>query len=146
MVFLFRKNGGQVTGASVDGAAYTSADTTYFGTVTDPPTPNGTDLSLPKIWDLTNLRTATGPEQTAFVTAAAADANLQARAGAIGRLQTDVILRKILRAIVGLTVQQLNAMAPHIDTTASPASHIATITEAGAETAIVNAINAGTWD
>lgn len=140
MIFLYRKSGGQVLGATVDVSAYAGIDATYFATVTDPPQSNGADLSVPKIYDLTNLRDATVPEQAAFVTAAASDLNLQQRAAAINRLQTDPVLRKILRAIVGSTLTAINPVRQN------PTTTFAAISQAQAETAILAAINAGTFD
>jgi hypothetical protein len=139
-IFLYRKNGGQALAVSVDGAAFTGLDTTFFDTLTNPPVPDGVDLSVPKMWDGTSLRNATAPEQTAFVTAAATDLTLQQRAKAVAALQSDPNLRKILRAIVGLTVQQINTLRTQ------PTTVFSAITEAQAQTSIVAAINAGTYD
>lgn len=141
MIFLYRINGGQVLGVSVNASAYAGIDPTYFATITDPPEPNGIDLSIPKIYDGTNLRNATAAEITNFTTAAATDLNLQNRAAAIGLLQTNLINRKILGAIVGLTVQQLNVLrAQATNPTLSP------LTQSQVVTAIENSINAGTFD
>ena len=140
MVFLYRKTSGQVLGVSIDGTAYSGVDATYFASVQDPPTPNGADLAVAKRWDGTNLRNATNPEVSGFAAFIATDNNLVARAAAINRLQSDVILRKILRAIVGQMVTQLNTLRTQ------PSTTFAAITEAQAEQAIVDAINAGTFD
>jgi hypothetical protein len=139
-VYLFRINGGQVLGVSIDATAYAGIDTSFFSTISNPPTPNGTDLSIPKIWDGTNLRNATAAEITSFATAATTDANLQARVAAIHRLQTDPIFRKALSAIVDVTVQQLNVLRAAVIPALSP------ITKAQAINAIVNAINSGADD
>lgn len=140
MIFLFRKSSGQVLIASTDNTNFAGSDPTYFGTVIDPPQPDGADLGIPKIWDGTNLRNATALEISNFPTFTATDVNLQNRTAAIVRLQTDVVFRKVLRAIVGQVVVQLNVLRTN------PAIGLAAITEAQAENAIVNAINAGTFD
>ena len=139
-VYLFRINGGQVLGVSIDATAYVGIDTSFFATVTNPPTPNGTDLAVPKIWDGTNLRNATAGEQTSFITAATSDLNLQQRNQAVVRLQTDPIFRKALGSIVDIVVQQLNTLR------AAVIPPLPTITKAQAITAIVNAINSGAND
>lgn len=140
MVFLVRKSSGEVLGVSTDPATYAGIDATFMQTVADPPTPNGLATLADKIWDGTSVRDATAPELATFPTAQASDLNLQQRAAAILRLQVDPVLRKVLRAIVGQLIVQLNVVRQN------PTTVFAAITEAQAETAIVNAINAGTFD
>ena len=139
MIYLFRVNGGEVLSVSIDPTAYAGIDS-LLSTVTNPPTPDGLDLAVPKIWDGTNLRNATAGEIATFVTAAATDLTTTQRNTAVARFQTDPNFRKVLRSIVGLMVTQLNIVRQN------PTTVFAAITQAQAETAIVNAINAGTFD
>lgn len=139
-IYLYRINGGEVSAVSVDVSAFADIDTTFFMTVTNPPTPNGTDLSIPKHFDGTNVRNATAGEIIASATAVITDANLQNRATAIETLQTHPVLHKALSAIVDVVVQQLNTLRT------SPTTVFPAITKAQAITAIVNAINSGAND
>ncbi|HXU04409.1 MAG TPA: hypothetical protein VN903_25785 [Polyangia bacterium] len=142
MTFLYRKSSGEVVSANTrDDLAYGSAiESAYFAAVVNPAAPNGTDLAVPKVFDGSVLRNATAPEIAAFAAAANSDDTMRARGGAVSAFQTDPALRKILRAIVGLTVQQINTLRTQPTTTFSA------LTEAQVFTAIVNAINAGTYD
>ncbi len=147
IIALYRKNGGEVLGISVDSNAYIGIDPTYFGSIVDPTVLNGADLITPKHYDgVTTIRNATANEITTSAAATLTDINLQQRDLAIFRLQTDPVLRKVLRAIVSIMVTQLNLIRSHVDSTASPASPLSQITQNQAVTAIVNAINAGTFD
>lgn len=146
MTFLYRLNGGEVIGASVDVSGFGGIDATYFGTVTDPALSNGADLSVPKIYDGSVLRNATAGEISAFAVAATNDTIFQQRTRAIARFNGDADFRKILRAIVGLTVSELNLIRAKTSNTANPAQPMPARTEAQVQTSIVNAINAGTYD
>lgn len=110
MVFLYRKNGGEVLGVSTDPSAYADADATYYGALTDPAAPNGADLSVPKIYDGSQVRNASAPEQATFVTAAATDANLQQRTAALALAITNPVQRKILIGIVSVLIDELNTL------------------------------------
>jgi hypothetical protein len=138
MIILYRKNGGEVLGASTDVTAYAGVDNTFFGTVTDPPFPQGSDLSIPKIYDTAQVRNATAQEQATFVTAAATDDNLQQRVSALNLANNNPIQRKILMAIVSVLLDEINTLR----TTAG----LGTRSMNQAKTAIQNKINSGSVD
>jgi hypothetical protein len=138
MIYIYRINGGEVLRVTSDPVA--SFDATYEATVTDPTVQAGTNFNNPAHWDGTQIRNATGPEITASAAAALTDLNLQQRAQAIAWLNANPVQRKILRAIVGQLVTQLNVLRQ------SPSTTFAAITQSQAENAIIAAINAGTFD
>lgn len=136
--FLYRINGGQVQGASLDPTAYDNRDTQFFDIAIAVATPDGQNLVPPKIFDGTVVRNATSAEQTAFAAAEATDDNLLHRRRAKELLDTQLQMRKILRALVKVLVDEINTLrAQH----ALPAR-----TNAQAFTAIQNEIDAGTFD
>lgn len=138
MVYLYRKNGGKVEGVSSDNTAYAVIDTTFYATVTDPSAPNGSDLGTPKIWDGSAIRNATGPEIATFATALATDTNLSFRALAKQRLQQDLILRKVLQALVAALLTEINTLR---------AQHsLAARTQTQAINAILANIDSGSFD
>ncbi len=140
MIFLYRKNGGQVQGVSTDATAYAGVDATYYGTVTDPSAPDGADLGTPKFCDGVTVRNATAQEQSAFVTARVTDDNLIARQAAQDLYGADVRFRKILRAIASVMVDEINIVRQ------SPSTTFAARTLAQFNTAITNKITSGSVD
>ena len=142
MVFVYRKNGGQVVATVItfgDVAAF--CDSTYFAATADePPQPDGNDLSIPKIWDGTNVRNATAAEITAFATAATTDDAIRTRAVGVGTILNDPAFRKIFGALLDLLVNQFNQVRTQ------PTTAFAAITKAQARTAWLNAINDGSND
>ena len=98
--FLYRINGSGVIGSSVSNThPWQEIDTTYFQVVTDPNTPDGVDLSVPKIYDAPDVRNATAPEISGFSTAATEDQTLIDRETAKSFLTTNPIQKKILSAM-----------------------------------------------
>lgn len=138
MTFLYRINGGQVLGASVDAAAYANIDATLFGVLTNPTLLNGADLGVAKIWDGTRIRNATNPEITAFATAAAQDQIVSDRAIAKAWFQSNPVQRKVLRAIVSVIVDELNILRAN--------DSLAPRTTTQAYTAVLARIDDGTVD
>ena len=136
--YRFRKNGGQVLGASVtpDGFGTIAPE---HDIVTDPLTPDGIDLAVPKFFDgVTTVRNATAPEIAAFSTHEASDENLIARSRAKDLVDVGVITRKQQRALIEVlldeinTLRDLHALAPR--------------TMSQAVSAIKSKIDAGTFD
>ena len=110
MIYLYRKNGNKVIGASIDNSTYDSVNSTYYGTIIDPAIPDGGDLSVPKIVDGSSIRNATAPEIANFAVAEAADANLQNRESAISSIDNNVVQKKVLQAITSVIVDELNTL------------------------------------
>lgn len=145
MVVRYRLNGGQVLGVSTDNT-YAADNTTYYGALVDPVSPDGLDLTVPKVVAAGQVRNATAQEIANFSTAEAADNVLIERDNAILRLQTDKDLRRLLRAILGLTVTQINLLRSKIANNSNPATPMTQITEAAAVNAVITAIRNGTYD
>jgi hypothetical protein len=140
VVFFYRKNGGQVYGAATVNPAYDGVDAPLFGTIIDPPTPDGEDLATPKIFDGTNVRNATAGEITSFALAEAADTTLILRTLAKQRLQNDPILRKLLGALLSVILMEINRLRQNPTTTFGAISHGTAIN------AILTAIDSGSFD
>jgi hypothetical protein len=138
MVFQYRKRGGQVLAASTDPNNFT--DDVYFGVLTNPPTPNGTDLSVPKIWDGTQVRNATAPEIATFASAAAIDQNLIERDQAVAWFTANPVQRKILRGMMAVMVDEINILRQN------PTAVLSARTQTQGETAVLNKIASGAVD
>ena len=108
LIFLYRTNGGQVQGESINSDAYDPLPQ-FFSTVTDPSTPDGTNLVPPKIYDGTQVRSATAAEIMAFAIAEAEDDVLDARDKA-KKLLIHSQTGKVLKAIIELMVQEINTL------------------------------------
>lgn len=107
--FLYRKNGGEVVGLSVDSGVYADVDATYFGVQIDPSTPDGTDLAVKKIRVTTTVRNATSGEIAAFVTAEDTDNNLINRQAAKDAVDgNSIVTRKAYRSLVKVLVDEIN--------------------------------------
>jgi len=117
MVFLYRINGGQVQ-SSFTRAQDAIYDPTFFALVEDPPAPDGTDLTPPKIYVVASntMRNATDPEIANFATAQAADATTAQRTSA-QNLFTDPVIGKALRGIAGEMVAVANTVRLDPNTT-----------------------------
>jgi len=140
MIFLYRKNGGYVEGMSSDAAAYAGADAALFATVTDPPTPDGLDLGVLKVYDGANLRNATVGEISNYPAVIVADTTINYRNLAKQRLQNDVVLRKLLGAMVATILQSVNQVRTQ------PTTTFAAVTQQQAINAILNNIDSGSFD
>lgn len=142
MLFVYRKTGGEViaqVSTALEAASFFNP--TYLAlTPDDPPTPDGIDLSVSKIWDGTSVRNATPTEITACVAAALADEAARARAKAVAKMLNDPAFRKIFGALLDLLVNQFNVLRTQ------PTTTFAAITKAQARTAWLNAINDGSND
>jgi len=111
MLFLYRINGGEILGVSIDPNAWDMINTTYYNTVTDPPTPDGVDLGVKKIFDAPNVRNATAGEIANFPIAAATDENLVARNSANTGLDASATSNfKLFRAEALLVIDEINAL------------------------------------
>lgn len=111
MTYLYRISGGEVLGVSTDPSTYAAVDSAYYGVAVDPTTPDGNDLSVPKIFTApSTVRNATPAEQTAFVSAGSIDANLQQRAAALVLFQTNLTQRKVLQGLVAVLVDENNIL------------------------------------
>jgi hypothetical protein len=137
LYWLYRKNGGEVMGISVEADAYANVDATYLGVATDPGTPDGASLQPAKIWDSPNVRNATAPEIAAFPAAEATDTNLQNRQKAKDFLDTHPTTRKVLRSLVEVIIDEINVLRT------LPAIGLPERTLAQAKTEILNKIDAG---
>jgi len=114
LTYLYRKNGGQVLGASVDGVdSYAQMDTQFFATVDDPAIPDGGDLIPSKIFDDTDtevaIRNADASELANFDTSEAADDLLIERRSAKDLMDAG-INRKTLRSLVEVIISELNIL------------------------------------
>jgi hypothetical protein len=103
----YRKNGGEVTGISIQDVFQ---DTTYSGFLTDPSAPDGLDLSTPKINDSGTVRNATGPEIAAFPTYQAEDENLMQREQAKTLLNSHPMYKKLLKGLVTVLISEINLL------------------------------------
>lgn len=137
-LFLYRINGGKVLGISTDPAAYSNIDTSFFATIDNPSVPDGEDLTIAKIWDVTQVRNATSAEIAAFVTAESQDQVSTDRMQAKASINSLPITKKYLQAIVSLLLDEINTLR---------ALHSLTDrTIAQAKTAIDNKIDSGNFD
>jgi hypothetical protein len=110
LYWLYRKNGGEVMGVSSEADSYANVDATYYGVATDPGTPDGASLDPAKIWDDPNVRNATAPEIAAFSAAEAVDTNLQDRQKAKDLLDSQPQMRKVLRSLVEVIIDEINTL------------------------------------
>lgn len=111
MIFLYRINGKEVIAASTDLNGFNDANLAFYGIVTDPATPDGVDLSIPKIYLNSVLRNATQTEIDAFAVARATDQNLQERDAAWDRIQgNDRIQRKAFKAFCSVLLDEINTL------------------------------------
>lgn len=137
MNFYYRKNGGEVIGQSTD-YNWPTTDATYYGVLVNPTTQGGTNLGQPLIWTGTLLRNANAGEITAFVAAKDTDENLMRRKSAKDSLDSLMVQKTILRALIDALVDEINTLR------AQHALAPRTLTQA--INAIKNKIDAGTFD
>lgn len=108
--FLYRINGGEVRGVSVSPTAYSNLTDPFLTIAVDPPTPDGENLSIPKIWDLTSVRNATAGEITAFDVATAEDQATSDKLDAQDLIDTQIVFRKAFKALVLTLIDELNIL------------------------------------
>ena len=104
--FLYRVRSGEVEGVSVDSSAWLSTAPEY-AVVLNPPTPDGADLAIPKIYTGTVLRNATAGEIAGFQAAQDLDEI------AVNRRQEKLgIDRRALLAVILVFRDWINANVP----------------------------------
>ena len=147
---LYRKNGDEVLKISLRDQPFTEADTTYFGVLTNPSFPDGTDtrerlpdgnlgparqLGFAKIAipGTNTVRNATQAEIDAWAAAEQEDEDLQDAADADSLFMTHPQFRKVLKALVKLLVAEINTLRSQHSLSAR--------TNAQAFTALRNAIS-----
>jgi len=108
-IFLFRVNGGEVSGTSVDLNAYVGVPV-LFSTITNPTLPDGADISVPKILDGTTVRNATAPEIANFAVALAADQNTIDKQIAQDFIDVDPTRRKAFKAVALTLIDEINIL------------------------------------
>jgi len=108
--FLFRTNGGEVLGVSVDPNTYTSLADPLLDFVVNPPTPDGENLLPPKIWDLTNVRNATAPEIANFTTARDADQVTSDKREAQDLIDVQTVFRKTNKSLINTLIREVNIL------------------------------------
>lgn len=117
---LYRINGGEVYKISTNGQTFADRNTAYWGMLTDPSLPDGTNvrdetgalrvLGFAKIWDGTDVRNATQAEIDGFVTSEADDDKLQDRDAARDLFQTHPRFRKLLIAFADIIRDEINIL------------------------------------
>ncbi len=137
-IFLYRKNGNQVKNAGTVAGSFDNWDPTYYDTITDPTLPDGKDTVPVKIRDGTTVRNATAPEIAIMATAEATDNKLIARTAAKERFDNDPIAKKYLKAIVQVTLDEINILRA--------IESLPARTLAQAKSAIESKIDAGDFD
>lgn len=121
---VYRKNGLEVLKVSLAGQLFASLDPVYWGVLTDPLTPNGTNvrsdvegvlgpmrqLGFAKVAIVgsNTVRNATAPEIAAFVTSEATDAGLQDVGAVANWFQTHPRFRRAFKALVRRIVSENN--------------------------------------
>lgn len=107
LYFIYRVNGGEVLSVSVD--SQSPLPSSYLGEIQDPKTPNGSDLSSPKIYDGSQVRNATAQEISNFSVAAAQDEAMIARESSAKLM--DLGLNGIIhKSIVQNIVDEINIL------------------------------------
>ena len=108
-IFLFRVNGGEVSGTSVDPTAYVGVPT-FFSTITNPTLPDGAAISVPNLLDGTTVRNATAPEIANFAVALAADQNTSDKQIAQDFIDVDPTRRKAFKAVALTLIEEINIL------------------------------------
>lgn len=138
MYFIFRKNGGQVLLITTDLSVAQSWQGSFTDFVQDPSTPDGADLSIPKIWDGVHVRNAVALEIANFTVAQSTDDNLQQRTNALNIYLSDPNFRKLMRAFAFVLLGQINTLRTK--------AALPTLQMSDVQTALQNAINSGNFD
>lgn len=117
---LYRINGKEVIKISSKGQTFADRNGTYWGVLTDPPLPDGTEfknddrelkiLGFAKIWDGTNVRNATQAEIDNFVVAESDDDKLQDKDEAINLFKTHPRFRKMMIAFADIIKDEINIL------------------------------------
>lgn len=112
MQFLYRKSSGQVLGVSSDDS-YGGLDTPFLTAATDPATPDGIDLSVPKIFvsGTNTVRNATSGEIAGFPAAEAADMATEKKSTANTFLdQLEEPIGILVQALALVVLDEVNAL------------------------------------
>jgi len=121
----YRLSSGEVEKISSQGQTFSDRNTTYWGVLTDPSFPDGTDirviepdnfgplrvLGLAKIWDGINVRNATQAEIDGFAAPQIDDDNQQDEDGAADLGDTHPRWRKVFKSLLKGIVRENNIMA-----------------------------------
>ncbi len=120
---LYRIYGGEVIKISEKGQLFADRNVAYWGVLTDPPLPDGTDtrnptdpnvelrvLGFAKIWDGSNVRNATQAEIDTFPIAEDADGKLQDKDSAIDLFQNHPRFRKMMVAFADIIKDEINIL------------------------------------
>ena len=137
MIFLYRINGGEVLGVSVDMGAYAGIDAAFYAAIADPPTPDGIDLSVPKIYDGTNLRNASPSEITNFTSARNTDQVLSDRNGAKAWVNTLPVNKKALQGIASVLLDEFNLHADKINSILSAVDAASSLNDLKSRVALI---------
>ena len=122
---LYRKSSGEVYKISLINQPFAAVDQTYWGILTDPPMPDGTDArekladgtigplrqgGFSKIWDGSEVRNATGAEIAGFETAEAEDNKNADASGALELFKTHPQFRKAFTAFAKVMLAEINGL------------------------------------
>lgn len=117
---LYRKSSGEVRKISLKGQPFDDADPAFWGVLTDPNFPDGTEdrdpdgnfrvLGYAKIWDDPDVRNATQDEINTFAAFQADDENQQAAGRAAEFLSLHPQWRKLLIAFADILVSEFNIL------------------------------------
>jgi hypothetical protein len=120
MTGLYRISSGEVVKFSVANQLFTDRDTSLWGVLNDPPTPDGTEtrdpngdlrvLGYAKILDSGTVRNATQPEIDSFSTSEDADDSIQDRDAAIVLFQAHPAFRKLMTAYSDIVKDEINGL------------------------------------
>jgi hypothetical protein len=109
--FLFRINGGEVQGVSVDPNTYSSVTDPLLDFVVNPSTPDGADLGIPKIFiSPSTVRDATAPEIANFPVDEAFDLNVTQKQTAEDLIDVQIVFRKSFKALILVLIDEINVL------------------------------------
>ncbi len=109
--FLYRINGGEVLGVSINAAAYASNTDPLLDFVDAPATPDGEALVPSKIFIApSTVRAATAPEIASFPVAEAFDLNVAQKQEAEDLVDTQVVFRKTFKALALVLLDEINIL------------------------------------
>jgi hypothetical protein len=104
--FVYRINGGEVLVGSVDSQNVSG----FFAQAQDPNTPDGVDLSVPKIYDGSSVRNATAQEIAYFAVAKDQDDAVLARSNQSGLLILGNKNGIVYKAIAEVMINEINIL------------------------------------
>lgn len=122
---LYRRSSGEVIKISLINQPFAAVDQTYYGVLTDPPMPDGTDareklgdgtlgplrqVGFSKIWDGSEVRNSTAGEIAGFAGPEIDDINTADAAGALEVLSTHPHFRRAFTAFAKVVMSELNIL------------------------------------